>query len=236
MTMTKSDKIKGIVYIVLLAATLAFLYVIVAIRVIQERKWEKSIPIYYHMEEYTSTDEHGYETITYSGLYQVEDNGIIICTLAESMYPHADIPSEINGVKVTALGKADDNYYYGFTQDDTSLVSVNIPKTVTTLGSHFFVYSRKLTSVTGGEGLTVIGNNAFMGCSVLEEITLYSDLTTIGDWAFNGCFKLEKITIPDSVESIGKNAFFACKITITAPHEPEYYGYTPDVGVVWIVE
>ncbi len=236
--MKKSTKIKGIVFIVLLVAILAFLFAVIVIEEIEIKKAEEASPKSYYMEEYTYTDEYGDEMTAVSGSYRIENNEISIRSLAESMYPHADIPSEINGVKVTSLGSMDYPeycHYYGYGYNSYLLVSVNIPDSVTILGNQFFSGAQELVSVTGGEGLTVIGTHGFMGCSSLEEITLYPNLTTIGEWAFSSCRELEEITIPDSVVSIGNKAFFGCNITVTAPHEPEYYGYTPDPGVTWIV-
>ncbi len=56
--------------------------------------------------------------------------------------------------------------------------------------------------------------------------------------AFFGCNSLKSITIPDSVTGIGRSAFDSrsTAITVTAPHEASYYGYTLDEYVTWNVK
>ena len=81
----------------------------------------------------------------------------------------AEIPEEINGYPVTALGKN------CFAQCD-AMTEVIIPDTVTDLGDY-----------------------AFFGCSSLTEITIPASVTAIGDYVFDTTERLVKFEVdPDN--------------------------------------
>ncbi|MBE6758554.1 MAG: TIR domain-containing protein [Ruminococcaceae bacterium] len=118
----------------------------------------------------------------------------------------------------------------------SSLKSITIPDSITTIGDGMFYGCSSLKSVTIPDSVTKIDNNAFCDCDALTSITIPNSVTDIGRWAFSDCDGLAAITIPDSVTSIGNSAFYGYPITVTAPHEASYYGYTPDDGVTWRVQ
>lgn len=64
---------------------------------------------------------------------------------------------------------------------------IEIPSTVTSIGSYVFRY-----------------------CSSLKEINLPSSITKIEDYTFIGCISLSKINIPQTVTDIGNKAFEGC--------------------------
>ena len=139
----------------------------------------------------------------------------------------ADIPDEINGVPVTAIGS------YAFSScnslssvdipvsvtsikawafyDCNGLTSVNIPGSVTSIGDSAFYYCDRLTSVTIGDGVTTIGDEAFYYCDRLTSVDIPVSVTSIGDKAFMYCDKLTSVDIPDGVTSIGAHAFRFCR-------------------------
>jgi hypothetical protein len=125
----------------------------------------------------------------------------------------------------------------------TSLTSINIPATVTSIGSNAFYGSgltsitfaegsqltniedsgfyqaSKLTSINIPEGVTSIGEQAFQ-YSGLTSITFAegSQLTSIGQGAFQNTSNLTSIDIPEGVTSIGNSAFSRTSLTsITIP-------------------
>lgn len=112
------------------------------------------------------------------------------------------------------------------------LTSVNIPNSVTTIGSgafkeckdlktviipnsvtsidRAFSYCSSLLDLTIPNSVISIGDNAFEGCTGLKTITLSNNLTSIGKYAFINCENLKSITIPNSVTSIDECAFIDC--------------------------
>ncbi len=74
------------------------------------------------------------------------------------------------------------------------LTSINIPNSVTSIGSSAFEGCTYLQKVNLGRGLTTIGNSAFKNCTYLAEITANMDFPPIIDASvFNGCGDLSEI-------------------------------------------
>jgi hypothetical protein len=71
-------------------------------------------------------------------------------------------------------------------------------------------YQSSVVSAEIGKLCTSIGSFAFQGCSGLTSITIPNNVTNIDQYAFSGCTSLTSITIPDSVTSIGDNVFSRC--------------------------
>ena len=140
-----------------------------------------------------------------------------------------------------------------------NLKSITIPDSVTSIRGCAFAYCENLTSIIIPDGVTIINDSTFAGCTKLNSIVIPDsvnnidcrafsycisltsinipdNVTSIGDHAFYNCKHLTSISIPDSVISIGDNAFGGYNITVTAPHEASYYGYTPESRVTWVVE
>jgi hypothetical protein len=90
--------------------------------------------------------------------------------------------------------------------EGTSLVSVEIPNNVQTIGDNAFAGCSSLQSLSLGDGIQGIGDNAFAGIAI-EELTLPASLTEIGDNAFANS-SLSKIhTTTSTPATIGTNAF-----------------------------
>lgn len=109
-------------------------------------------------------------------------------------------------------------------------------KTVNEIGSSAFFHCGQLRTVSIPGTVKKIGSSAFAECHWLRKVTLNEGLEEIGSKCFASVSELHKITIPKSVKTIGSQAFDSVTITVTAPHEPEYYGYTPDENVTWEIE
>jgi len=107
-----------------------------------------------------------------------------------------EIPSEINGLSVTAIGE---NAF-----DGLGLESVSIPSSVTFIGYKAFA-NNSLTSVTIPNSVTELGEYAF-SYNALTSVTIPSSVTRISEGAFY-VNKLTSLTIPNSVTSIERLAF-----------------------------
>ena len=116
-----------------------------------------------------------------------------------------NIPSEINGVPVTAIG---DKAFY----QCANLTSITIPKGVTRIGEQAFYACTGLTGVVLPDGVTSIGKNAFHACRNLTSVTIPGSLATIGYGAFQAT-GLTSVTIPRGVTTIGEYAFDSSGLT-----------------------
>ena len=112
------------------------------------------------------------------------------------------IPSEVDGLTVTAIGKS------AFSR--SKLTSVTLPSTVTRIGQYAFTGCVNLTSIELPDSVTQIDYEGFSGCSNLESVKLSQQLTSVGQMAFQGCKKLQNLELPDSLTTIGYGAFQNC--------------------------
>lgn len=103
------------------------------------------------------------------------------------------------------------------------LTSVQIPDTVTEIGSNAFYNCTSLKSVTIQDNkpscVKKIGRQAFMYCSALTDISILDSVTEIGSDAFHHCDELDTVTIPEGVTSVAKGMFRYCYSlhTVTLP-------------------
>ena len=95
-------------------------------------------------------------------------------------------------------------------RDRTTLVSVEIPNSVTSIGTSAFSGCTGLTSIVIPNSVTSIGGGAFDGCTGLTSVEIPGSVTSIGGSAFYDCDGLTSVTIPNSVTSIGSSAFYNC--------------------------
>ena len=114
-----------------------------------------------------------------------------------------------------------------------SLISMNIPDSVTSIGIEAFRGCVSLESIYIPDSVTSIGNNAFDGCNQLTNVYI-SDISTLCNislgnprsnplyYESNLYLNNELVTdlvIPDSVTKIENAAFYNCKsiISVTIP-------------------
>ena len=143
---------------------------------------------------------------------ELQDDGTVIITKYAGNDTVYEIPSEIDGKKVTGIGNR------AF-QNSTSLTSVTIPSGVTYIDECAFQGCSSLTDIALPDSLTIIGGFAFNNCAMLTSITIPNGVTRIEWETFYGCSALTDLVLPDTVTYIGRNAFFNCPSlkTVTIP-------------------
>ena len=91
-----------------------------------------------------------------------------------------------------------------------SIVSVQIPETVTSMGIRVFYKCTKLSKVVIDSPLQQLPDYTFYDCQQLQTVTLPTGLQNIGKYAFRGCTALEEINLPEGLVKIDRFAFFSC--------------------------
>ena len=160
-------------------------------------------------------------------------------TKCDSAVTSAVIPSEIDGVPVTAIGSEAFAIF-------NSLTSLTIPYSVTSIGEDTFGNCKKLVNITVDDNnnsfssidgvlydknktvlvqyprgkdnssyvipasVATIGSKAFYNCDALTSVTIPDSVTVIKEHAFDDCKQLTDVAIPGSVTSIGDSAFREC--------------------------
>lgn len=133
------------------------------------------------------------------------------------------------------------------TFQSTNLESIELPASVTKLGTCAFQTAKRLTSINI-ENITEIGSwtlaetaitsvdlfnvksiggSAFSACPELETVLLgESEIPQIGDWTFQNCTKLKKITLPNTLDVIGSWSFSGCNSleSIVIPNSVQLIG------------
>ena len=119
-----------------------------------------------------------------------------------------DIKNIIVSKGITSLG---DNLFYNC----ENAVAVDLPSTLTSIGSSAFSQFKAmrtvsgLTAVTIPQTVTVIGRHAFEQ-NAITEIIIPANVKTWGDYAFSGCRKLTTARIECGL--IGSFAFSGCDL------------------------
>ena len=150
------------------------------------------------------------ENATPEDCFLWDNDGITIIGLNEEKI------SGVTKIRIPSKCKAirSDFYSSSLTEDYRNLINkmitIEIPDTVTEIGSYAFYEWNNLENVVMSKKITKIGEYAFFRCYSLTNITIPGSVTSIGDYAFAICSSLTGITIPNSVTSIGKDAFQDC--------------------------
>ena len=90
------------------------------------------------------------------------------------------------------------------------ILDLEIPNSITSIGTYAFLGCSGLTSVTIPNSVTSMSYSSFAGCSGLTSVTIPNSVTSIENSTFSGCSSLPSVTIPNSVTSIGTYAFYYC--------------------------
>lgn len=93
-----------------------------------------------------------------------------------------------------------------------SLVTIELPPTVTIIGESAFYGCENLQSLHLPDGVTTIGKEAFFECYALTDINLHEGIIRIDRGAFYDCQKLENVTLPSTLQYYGAEAFYHTKV------------------------
>ena len=157
-------------------------------------------------------------------LYLNKNTGEIYA--CDSTVTKVDIPEEIEGIQVTAIGSGAFKNCTGLVrvsipdcverivsqafENCTSLTDVRLPDTLTTLEDSTFENCSALTEIKLPDGLKTIGDDAFKNCTGLSDAAIPSTVRFIKNEAFSGCGSLAGVTLPDQLWELGDRAFYGC--------------------------
>lgn len=160
---------------------------------------------------------------TESGTFTFEngdgDTAVLVSYVGKAMKDDVvEVPAVFNGRKVATIGES---AFYQL----TSVISVDLPHTITKIESMAFAGCVNLQKITWTnhtddtdsdgvselpEGVISIGEFAFYNCSSLTELGLGKSLETIERFAFSNCTSLNNVVLPYTVTYIGDATFQYC--------------------------
>lgn len=137
------------------------------------------------------------------GVVRIEDQAFYECDAQTIIIPST----------VTRIG--DQSGLYSWMGDGVftgceNLQSIEIPESVTYIGTYAFKDCKSLKTVTLNEGLTIIKSDAFSDCTSLKEIKVPKSVTSIGSGAFFGCSSLKKVVLTENISVIEDSTFDDC--------------------------
>ena len=138
-------------------------------------------------------------------IYTIREDGSAMITdyagkFMEGSEYEFNIPSEINGHPVTAIGD-------GALRDSAAkIVGITLPSTIKEIGNRA-IYGRYLKYLKLNDGLEVIKDYAIDCGDELETLVIPDSVKYIGDEAIGGK-ALKNITMPKSLEYMGKRIFY----------------------------
>lgn len=130
--------------------------------------------------------------------YRIINNSIEI-TKCKDKNKTLEIPSEINGLKVTSIGESAFNGML-------KLKVVTLPDTIKSIGESAFCSCINLKTVNLGKGIIRIKSESFADCNNLSNINFPSSLTSIGKMAFFSS-GIREVKLGKNVKTIGSKAF-----------------------------
>ena len=141
-----------------------------------------------------------------------KENTLIVAGIGTATDKNIIIPAVYEGKKVVAIKQRCFIW--------KNIVDVEIPDSVTSIGSQAFQNCGNLKSIVIPDSVTDLGYGAFHSCGKLESVTIRGRVDVIDDRTFESCISLKSIIIPDGVTRIGAWAFYYCEslVSVTIPN------------------
>lgn len=127
--------------------------------------------------------------------YDILPDGTAAVTGASGIGSSCEIPKEIDGYTVTALGNG--SPLVGFDEVD----SVSLNSNVTKISDKAFYGNKQLNNIFNMGSVKSVGNYAFFGCEKLDSF-LFENLEYIGEGAFAYCKSLSGIDSRIKLDSL----------------------------------
>lgn len=135
--------------------------------------------------------------------YSENDDGTVTITGGNIVTPKLEIPAELEGKKVSAIGM------------------------------NAFTGNNVITDLVIPEGVTTLNWYSFNTCENLETVTLPDSLEFIDSWAFERCSRLKTINVPANVTRINGGAFAQNSSMTSITCDPANKNYVSVNGVLF---
>ena len=113
------------------------------------------------------------------------------------------------------LGNASNPYILLLSAKNKNITSCQINQNTKFIQCYAFSGCTSLVSIEIPNSVTILGTSAFSGCSALANVELSNSLTEIAHGTFYGCSSLTSVEIPSSVTSIVTASFSDCTALTT---------------------
>ena len=129
----------------------------------------------------------------------------------EGEVPWGAGPFEGSGLASARLAPGSTRVAAGAFRGCSSLASVELPDTVTSVGSYAFARCTSLpAALEVPAGVTSVGDSAYEDCAQATSLSLPPTLSSVGTSAFARCSSLASVEVPGSVGTLGAHSFDGC--------------------------
>lgn len=185
---------------------------------------------YFHFNFSDSQEFMGEKGYLLGWAYETEPNKPIIAkplnSLSETASPVSDFTYEIQEGQVTITG-------YTGSDEHVVIPSEIEGLPVTELGRRAFRENMQVKSFVLPDSLKRIGDHCFRLCENLETIEIPAQVEKINDFAFAGCLRLSQVSLPASVTEMGAFVFLYCPELIEISVSEDNPNYSSRDGVLF---
>ena len=144
------------------------------------------------------------DTLTWIGSHAFYGCGSLVCNEYDNAY---------------YIGKDGNPYFALLKAKSTDITSCTVHEDTKYILGNAFYYCSSLSYIDIPDTLTCIGSYAFSNCSSLESVTIGDSVTSIGANAFYGCESLKTLTLPYAPSYLGY-LFGASSYSYNSPYVP----------------